>query len=231
MSFHWSRDCLFSKLFRLTATKRQRLLITARGPSNANELPLHKASDIESVSMLWRQLEGRQPSFIISLVVVRWLKLYTSLNWVAFRLGNGLGLVWWWGQQIYLDQFCWWLLQYARATTILRFVLQLVRAYSKENIKAKRSCSFVRLMYYREFPLQRASSAQVLPWHDVIMGNSNILKKTFLYFIHWWPVYCFNEDYESSVWQLLSSLAAPWVVVMATCGVTVMTLLVGSWRS
>ena len=141
MSFHWSRDCLFSRLFRLTATKRQRLLITARGPSNANELPLHRASDIESVSMLWRQLEGWQPSFIISLVVVRWL---TSLNWVAFNLGNGLGLVWWWGQQIYLDQLCWWLLQYARATTILLFVQQLVRAYNKENIKAKRSCPFVR---------------------------------------------------------------------------------------
>ena len=70
--------------------------------------------------------------------------LYTSLNWVAFRLGNGLGLVWWWVQQIYLDQFCWWLLQYAWATTILLFVQQLVRAYNKENIKAKRSCPFVR---------------------------------------------------------------------------------------
>ena len=70
--------------------------------------------------------------------------LYTSLNWVAFRLGNGLGLVWWWGQQIYLDQFCWWLLQYARATTILLFVQQLVRAYNKENIKAMPSCPFVR---------------------------------------------------------------------------------------
>ena len=86
------------------------------------------------------------------------------------------------------------------------------------------------LMYYREFQLQRASNAQMIPWHDVFMRNSNI-QKHFLYFIHWWPVYCFNEDYESSVWQLSSSLAAPWVVVMATCGVTVKTLLVGSWRS
>ena len=73
------------------------------------------------------------------------------------------------------------------------------------------------LMYYREIPLQRASNAQMLLWHDVIMRNNNIWKY-FLYFIHWWPVYCFNEDYESSVWQLLSSLAAPWVVVTATCG-------------
>ena len=139
MSFHWSRYCLFSRLFRLTSTKRQRLLITARGPLNANELPLHRASDIESVSMPWRQLEGWQPSFIISLV-----DLYTSLNWVACRLDNGLGLVWWWGQQIYLGQFCWWLLEYARVTTILLFVQQLVRAYNKESIKAKRPCPFVR---------------------------------------------------------------------------------------
>ena len=44
--------------------------------------------------------------------------------------------------KLYIDQFCWWLLQYARATTLL-FVQQLVRAYNKENIKAKRSCPFV----------------------------------------------------------------------------------------
>ena len=87
MSFHWSRDCLFRRLFRLTATKRQRLLVTARGPSNANELPLHRASDIESVSMLWRQLEGWQPSFIISLVVV------TKLGGLSFRLWLGSCLV------------------------------------------------------------------------------------------------------------------------------------------
>ena len=37
-----------------------------------------------------------------------------------------------------------WLLQYARATTILLFLQQLVRAYNKENIKAKRSFPFVR---------------------------------------------------------------------------------------
>ena len=89
VSCHWSRDCLFSRLFRLTATKRQRLLITARGPSNANELPLHRASDIESVSMLWRQLEGWQPSFIISLVVVRWLIYVTKLDGLSF--GQWLG--------------------------------------------------------------------------------------------------------------------------------------------
>ena len=45
--------------------------------------------------------------------------------------------------KLYLDQFCWWLLQYARATTILLCVQQLFRAYNKENIKAKRSCPFV----------------------------------------------------------------------------------------
>ena len=93
MSFHWSRDCLFSRLFRLTATKRQRLLITARGPSNANELPLHRASDIESVSMLWRQLEGWQPSFIISLVVVRCLIYVTKLGGLSFRQWLGSCLV------------------------------------------------------------------------------------------------------------------------------------------
>ena len=140
MSFHWSRDCLFSRLFRLTATKRQRLLITARGPSNANELPLHRASDIECYDVNLR--DGNLPLSFHSLLSG---DLYTSqLNSVAFRLGNGLGLVWWWHQQIYRDQFCWWLLQYARATTILLFVQQLVRAYNKENIKAKRSCPFVR---------------------------------------------------------------------------------------
>ena len=46
--------------------------------------------------------------------------------------------------KLYLDQFCWWLLQYARATTILLFVQQLVRAYNKENTKATRSCPSVR---------------------------------------------------------------------------------------
>ena len=30
------------------------------------------------------------------------------------------------------------------------------------------------LMYCREFPLQRATNAQMLPWHDVFMRNSNI---------------------------------------------------------
>ena len=156
--------------------------------------------------------------------------LYKSLNWVAFRLSNGLGLIWWWGQQIYRDQFCWWLLQYASATTFLLFVQQLVRLTTKKTSRQHVPVPlWGELIYYWEFPLQRANTAQMLPWHYVIMRNSNKLKH-FLYFIHW-PVYCFNEDYESSVWQILSSLAAPWVVIMATCSVTVKTLLMGSWRS
>ena len=90
---HWPRDCLFSRLFRLTATKRQRLLITVRCPSNTNELPLHRASDIESVSMLWRQPEGWQHFFIISLVVVRWLIYVTKLGGLSFRQWLGSSLV------------------------------------------------------------------------------------------------------------------------------------------
>ena len=156
--------------------------------------------------------------------------LYTSLNWVAFRLGNGLGFIWWWGQRIYRDQFCWWLLQYASATTILLFNSLCGLTTKKTPRQHVPVPLWGEWMYYWEFPLQRASTAQMHPWHDVIMRNSNKLKH-FLYFIHWWQVYCFNEDYESSVWQLLSSLAAPWVVVMTTCGVTVKTLLMGSWRS
>ena len=167
MSFHWSRDCLVNRLFRLTATKRQRLLITAGCPSNTNKSPLHRASDIECVSMLLRQLEGWQPSFIISLVVVRWLIYVTKLGGLSFRQ--------WLGSSLVMRWFCWWLLQYARATTILLFVQQLFGLTTKKTSRQSVPVPlWGELMYYREFPLQRASNAQMLPWHDVIMRNSNI---------------------------------------------------------
>ena len=38
-------------------------------------------------------------------------------------------------------------------------------------------------MYYREFPLQRASNVQILPWHDVFMRLATYKNTSFILFI------------------------------------------------
>ena len=176
MSFHWSRDCLLSRLFRLTATKRQRLLITARGPSNANELPLHRASDIKSVSMLWRQLEGWQPSFIISLVVFRWLIYVTklgglSLRWLIYvtKLG-GLSFRQWLGSCLVMRPANYTFINsvgdYYNTLGRRQFHCLFKSLFGLTTKKTSRQSVdaplWWELIYYREFPLQRASNAQML---------------------------------------------------------------------
>ena len=174
MSFHWSRDCLFSRLFRLTATKRQRLLITARGPSNANELPLHRASDVESVSMLWRQLEGWQPSFIISLVVVQWLIYVTKLGGLSFRQWLGSCLVMRPANYTLINSVGDYYTTLGRRQFYCLFNSLFGLTTKKTSRQSIPAPLWWELMYYREFPLQRASNVQMLPWHDVIMRNRNI---------------------------------------------------------
>ena len=215
MAFHWSHDCLFSRLFRLTATKRQRLLITARSPSNANELPLHRASDIESFSMLWRQLEGWQPSFIISLVVVTKLGGLSFRQWLWVLFGDEAITIPWSDGDHYNT------LGRRQLYCLFNSLSGLTtKKASRQSVPAP---LWGELMYYRKFPLQRASNAQMLPWHDVIMRNSNIWLPLFhslmTGLLFQWRLWL----WLSSVWQFLSSLSAPWDVVMATCGVTVKT--------
>ena len=188
MAFHWSRDCLFSRLFRLTATKRRRLLITARSPSNANELQLHRASNIESFSMLWRQLEGWQPSFIISLVV-------TKLGGLSFRQ-------WLW--VLFGDEAItvpWSVGDYYNTLGRRQFYCLFNSLSGLTTKKASRQSVpaplWGELMYYRKFPLQRASNAQMLPWHDVIMRNSNI----------WLPL--FHSLTSTVYWCIASKLKSP----------------------
>ena len=38
-------------------------------------------------------------------------------------------------------------------------------------------------MYYREFPLQRASNVQILQWHDVFMRLATYKNTSFILFI------------------------------------------------
>ena len=170
MSFHWSRDCLFSRLFRLTATKRQRLLITARGPSNANELPLHRANDIESVSMLWRQLEGWQPSFIISLVVVRWLIYVTKLGGLSFRQWLGSCLVMRPANYTLINSVGDYYNTLGRRQFYCLFNSLFGLTTKKKSRQSVPAPLWWELMYYREFPLQRASNAQMLPWHGMTLS-------------------------------------------------------------
>ena len=160
-------------LFRLTATKRQRLLIRAKGPSNANELPLHRASDIESVSILWRQLEGWQPSFIISLVAVRWFIYVTKLGGLSFRQWLGSCLVMRPANYTLINSVGDYYNTLGRQFYCLFNSLfgLTTKKTSRQSVTAP---LWWELMYYREFPLQRASNAQMLPRHDVIMRNSNI---------------------------------------------------------
>ena len=159
-SFDWSRDCLFSRLFRLTATKRQRLLITTGGPSNANELPLHRASDIESVSMLWRQLDGWQPCFIISLVVVRWLIHQGGLS---FRQWLGSCLV------MRPANIPWSILLGPQFHCLFNSLFGLTtKKTSRQRVPAP---LWRELMYYREFPLHKGPVLRKC-FHVIILTNA-----------------------------------------------------------
>ena len=115
--------------------------------------------------MLWRQLEGWQPSFIISLVV-------TKLGGLSFRQ-------WLW--VLFGDEAItipWSVGDYYNTLGRRQFYCLFNSLSGLTTKKASRQSVpaplWGELMYYRKFPLQRASNAPMLPWHDVIMRNSNI---------------------------------------------------------
>ena len=171
-----------------------------RGPSNTNELPLHKTSNLEIVSMPWRHLEGWKSSFIISLVAIPWHDCVSKLvcllfkHWLRFCLEMG------W------QQLPWLMLS--------------------ESIIV---CQDDALWASRRRPIsQRASNAQSISmtWHGHEKWQ---LIKHFLYFIHWCLVYCFNWRLGHISFTDLSSLAPPCVVMIATCHAKVNTLLAGWW--
>ena len=157
--------------------------------------------------MLWRQLEGC--NLPLSCHSFMSGDLYTLLNWVAFHLGNDFSLAWWWGQQIYLDQFCRWLVQYTRATTIL-FVQQLSSGLQQKKTSRQRFPVplWGELTYGRGFLLNGQLCAKcfhgmTLSWEIVTYKNTS--------FISWLLVYCFQ-------WRLWVVGLTAFVVTGGTVG-------------
>ena len=177
--------------------------------------------------MLWRQLEWWQPSFIISLVV-RWLIYVTKLGGLSFRQ--------WLGSCLLMRPANYTLINYVGDyyNTLGRrqFYCLFNSFFGLTTKKTSRQSVPVplwwELMYCREFPLQRASNAQMLPWHEVIMRtiykNTSLIHSLMTGLLFQWRLWVVGLT-------AFVVMAAPWFVVMATCGVTVKTLLVGSWRS
>ena len=142
--------------------------------------------------MLWRQLEGWQPSFSISLVIVQWPVYVTKLDGISFRQWLGSCLVKGPANTLinsvgdYYNTLGW-----------RQFYCLFNSLFGLTTKKTSRQRFPVllwgELTYYRGFPLQRASNAQSasMAWryHEKWQHIKTLL---FLYFIHWWLVYCFQ---------------------------------------
>ena len=104
VSFHWPHGCSFKRLFKLTATKKQRRLITS---------PLSGSIEYQWIANTWDQqcrqrIHAMTPSWGMATFTYQFTRCCSVIYmhpywWAAFGLSNGLGPVWWWPNN-YLDQ-------------------------------------------------------------------------------------------------------------------------------
>ena len=111
---------------------------------------------------------------VISLVVVRWLIYVTKLGGLSFRQWLGSCLVMRPANYTLINSVGDYYTTLGRRQFYCLFNSLSGLTTKKTSRQSVPAPLWWELMYYREFPLQRASNAQMLPWHDVIMKNRNI---------------------------------------------------------